>query len=98
MIIFQVNVMVQEARNNASEELRTTADKYAACLKKSENDKEGLEKKLLEKDTEINWLTSALEELKTTAETQVIFINVIEYKHWCTKLSLFKMMNDFNVE
>lgn len=68
--------MIREATAAIEEEMRLNVEKYKACLTRVETERAALDDKLAQRDAEITKLSSILEELKLTAETQVLLISV----------------------
>lgn len=66
--------MVEEARNTVEEEMRLANDKYKTCLLRMEVERAALDEKLSQRDAEINKLSSTLEELRSSVETQVTIV------------------------
>ncbi|XP_060821531.1 myosin-9-like isoform X3 [Bombus pascuorum] len=69
----KINAMIREAKITVEEEMRLTAERYKACLARVEMERTALDEKLAIKDAEINRLSTTLEELKNSAETQESF-------------------------
>ncbi|XP_025988311.1 hyaluronan mediated motility receptor isoform X1 [Solenopsis invicta] len=68
-----VNAMVEEARNTVEEEMRLADDRYKACLLRMEVERAALDEKLSQRDDEITKLSTTLEELRSSVETQASF-------------------------
>lgn len=66
--------MVEEARNTVEEEMRLANDKYKTCLLRMEVERAALDEKLSQRDAEINKLSTTLEELRSSVETQVTIV------------------------
>lgn len=66
--------MVEEARNTVEEEMRLADDRYKACLLRMEVERAALDEKLSQRDDEITKLSTTLEELRSSVETQVTII------------------------
>jgi len=64
--------MVEEARNTVEEEMRFANDNYKRCLLRMEVERAALDEKLSQRDIEITKLSTTLEELRSSVETQVI--------------------------
>ncbi|XP_043669772.1 hyaluronan mediated motility receptor-like isoform X2 [Vespula pensylvanica] len=69
----KINTMIREATAAIEEEMRFNVEKYKACLTRVETERAALDDKLAQRDAEITKLSSILEELKLTAETQESF-------------------------
>ena len=69
----KTNAMIMEAKTAVEEEMRLATERYESCLAQVEMDRVALTEKLVEKDAEITRLTVALEELKSSADTQESF-------------------------
>ncbi|XP_012522875.1 hyaluronan mediated motility receptor isoform X2 [Monomorium pharaonis] len=69
----KVNAMVEEARNTVEEEMRLANERYKACILHMEMERAALDEKLLQRDAEITKLSTTLEELKSSVETQASF-------------------------
>ena len=69
----KINVMIMEAKTGVEEEMRLTTERYKSCLTRVEMERVVLDEKLVQKDAEITQLSVALEELKSSAETQESF-------------------------
>lgn len=65
--------MVQETKLAVDEEIRSVTEKYSDRLQNVEKEKSALVEKLVQRDSEIDNLSAALEEMKREAETQVFF-------------------------
>lgn len=63
--------MIREARNTVQEEMELAAERYKACLARMEMERTALDEKLSQRDAEITKLSATLEELRSSAETQV---------------------------
>lgn len=63
--------MIEEARNTVEEEMRLANDRYKACLLRMEIERAALDEKLSQRDAEITKLSTTLEELRSSVETQV---------------------------
>ncbi|KYM91177.1 Laminin subunit alpha-2 [Atta colombica] len=68
-----VNAMVEEARNTVEEEMRFANDNYKRCLLRMEVERAALDEKLSQRDIEITKLSTTLEELRSSVETQASF-------------------------
>lgn len=66
--------MIREARNAVEEEMQLAAERYKACLARMEMERAALDEKLSQRDAEITKLSATLEELRSSAETQVTTI------------------------
>lgn len=66
--------MIEDTKAAVKEEMRLTAESYKACLAQVEMERAILNEELAQKDVEIAKLTTIIEELKSTAETQVISV------------------------
>ncbi|XP_012063941.1 PREDICTED: hyaluronan mediated motility receptor-like [Atta cephalotes] len=69
----KVNAMVEEARNTVEEEMRFANDNYKRCLLRMEVERAALDEKLSQRDIEITKLSTTLEELRSSVETQASF-------------------------
>ncbi|XP_018405009.1 PREDICTED: hyaluronan mediated motility receptor-like isoform X2 [Cyphomyrmex costatus] len=69
----QVSAMVEEARNTVEEEMRFADDNYKKCLLRMEVERAALDEKLSQRDIEITKLSTTLEELRSSVETQASF-------------------------
>ncbi|KYN40272.1 Laminin subunit alpha-3 [Trachymyrmex septentrionalis] len=69
----KVNAMVEEARNTVEEEMRLANDNYKRCLLRMEVERAALDEKLSQRDIEITKLSTTLEELRSSVETQASF-------------------------
>lgn len=69
--------MIREAKITVEEEMRLTAERYKTCLARVEMERAALDEKLAQKDAEITRLSVTLEELRSSAETQVNSMNSI---------------------
>ena len=69
----KANAMIMEAKTAVEEEMRVTTEKYKSSLAQAEMDRVALTEKLVERDAEITRLSVALEELKSSADTQESF-------------------------
>lgn len=67
--------MVEEARNTVEEEMQLANDRYKTCLVRMEVERAALDEKLSQRDTEITKLSTTLEELRSSVETQVTNVN-----------------------
>lgn len=63
--------MIREAKAAVEDEMRMTAERYKACLVRVETERAALDEKLSQKDAEITRLSITLEQLRSSAETQV---------------------------
>lgn len=77
----QINAMITEAKAAVEEEMQLTIERYKACLARVELERTALEEQLTQKDAEIASILATVEELRSSAETQVIcsiymFINI----------------------
>lgn len=63
--------MMKEAQNTVEDEMRLTNERYKACLVRMELEHVILDEKLSQKDAEIAKLSTTLEELRQSIETQV---------------------------
>ncbi|XP_018362996.1 PREDICTED: hyaluronan mediated motility receptor-like isoform X1 [Trachymyrmex cornetzi] len=68
-----VSAMVEEARNTVEEEMRLANDNYKRCLLRMEVERTALDEKLSQRDIEITKLSTTLEELRSSVETQASF-------------------------
>lgn len=68
--------MIREGKAIVEEEMRLSAERYKACLARSEMERAALDEKLTQKDCDIARLSVIFEELKSSAETQVSFVTV----------------------
>lgn len=66
--------MIREAQSTVEEEMRLAAERYKACLARMEMERAALDEKLSQRDAEITKLSAALEELRSSAETQVTIV------------------------
>ncbi|KYN19983.1 Laminin subunit alpha-1 [Trachymyrmex cornetzi] len=69
----KVSAMVEEARNTVEEEMRLANDNYKRCLLRMEVERTALDEKLSQRDIEITKLSTTLEELRSSVETQASF-------------------------
>ncbi|KYN07338.1 Laminin-like protein epi-1, partial [Cyphomyrmex costatus] len=69
----KVSAMVEEARNTVEEEMRFADDNYKKCLLRMEVERAALDEKLSQRDIEITKLSTTLEELRSSVETQASF-------------------------
>ncbi|XP_076245457.1 uncharacterized protein LOC143185990 [Calliopsis andreniformis] len=69
----KINAMIMEAKTTVENEMRLTTERYEACLVRVEMERAVLDKKLAQKDTEIAKLSTILETLKSSVETQESF-------------------------
>ncbi|XP_018309471.1 hyaluronan mediated motility receptor isoform X3 [Mycetomoellerius zeteki] len=69
----QVSAMVEEARNTVEEEMRFANDNYKRCLLRMEVERAALDENLSQRDIEITKLSTTLEELRSSVETQASF-------------------------
>lgn len=74
--------MIREAKITVEEEMRLTAKRYKTCLARVEMERAALDEKLAQKDAEITRLSVTLEELRSSAETQVNSMNSIIYNNF----------------
>ncbi|XP_011341570.2 hyaluronan mediated motility receptor isoform X1 [Ooceraea biroi] len=68
-----VNAMIKDAQSIVKEEMRLTNERYETCLARMEEERVTLEEKISQRDAEIVKFSAALEELRSSAETQEIF-------------------------
>lgn len=66
--------MIKDAQGIVVENMRFTKERYEMCLAHIEEERAALEEKISLRDAEIVTLSAALEELRSSAETQVIEI------------------------
>lgn len=66
--------MIKEAQSSVEEEMHIASERYKACLARMELERASLDEKLAQRDDEIAKLSAMLEELKASAETQVIML------------------------
>lgn len=66
--------MIEEARNTVEEEMQLANDRYKTCLLRMEIERAALDEKLSQRDAEITKLSTTLEELRSSVETQVIIV------------------------
>ncbi|XP_018309470.1 hyaluronan mediated motility receptor isoform X2 [Mycetomoellerius zeteki] len=69
----KVSAMVEEARNTVEEEMRFANDNYKRCLLRMEVERAALDENLSQRDIEITKLSTTLEELRSSVETQASF-------------------------
>jgi predicted nuclease with TOPRIM domain len=63
--------MIKDAQSIVEEEMRLGYERYETCLARMEEERTTLEEKVSQRDAEIVKLSTALEELRSSAETQV---------------------------
>ncbi|KAH0956184.1 hypothetical protein HN011_002950 [Eciton burchellii] len=68
-----VNAMIKDAQSIVEEEMRLGYERYEICLARMEEERTTLEEKVSQRDAEIVKLSTALEELRSSAETQEVF-------------------------
>lgn len=64
--------MMKDAQSIVEEEMRLNNERYETCLARMEEERVTLEEKVSQRDAEIVKLSTTLEELRSSAETQVI--------------------------
>ncbi|XP_043266915.1 hyaluronan mediated motility receptor-like [Venturia canescens] len=69
----KVKSMVRDAKKAVEEEMREAADRYATCLARVEAERLELEKKVNQRDAEMEEMSVTIEELKVVVENQESF-------------------------
>lgn len=64
--------MIKNAQTVVKEEMEMSNERYQACLARMEKERVMLQERVEQRDAEISKLSAALEELRSSAETQVI--------------------------
>lgn len=63
--------MIREAQIAVEEEMQLATERYKVCLARMEMERTALDEKLSQRDAEITKLSTTLEELRSSVETQV---------------------------